>query len=128
MLFYNISKFLDHPYRDDLTVKISFISGLAANIFTWLILYYKLSPFAYLTQAGQVYLHYNIYFGIDNIGSWYMALVIPLLGLLILVVNNILAYFFYIRDKVLSRILVLCAAFLQLVLLVASVFVILLNI
>lgn len=128
MLFYNISKFFEHPYREDTIVKINFIASLAINIIIWLALYFKLHPFSYTTEAGQIYLHYNLYFGIDNIGYWYEALVIPLLGLFIIIFNNGLAYYFYIQDKVLSYTLVFSQTILQIILFAAAIFVILLNI
>ncbi len=128
MLFYNISKFLDNPYREDLVVKISFILSLIINIMIWLALYFKLYPFSYLTEYGQIYLHYNIYFGIDSIGSWYIPFVIPALGLFIILFNNILAYIFYLTEKIISYVLIISQTVLQTVLLAAAVFVILLNI
>ncbi|MBN1325716.1 hypothetical protein JW977_01910, partial [Candidatus Falkowbacteria bacterium] len=93
-----------------------------------LALYFKLHPFSYTTEAGQIYLHYNLYFGIDNIGYWYEALVIPLLGLFIIIFNNGLAYYFYIQDKVLSYSLVFFQTLLQIILFSSAIFVILLNI
>lgn len=128
MLFYSISKFLENPYREDLVVKITFIVSLVINITSWIILYFKLYPFSYLTEYGQIYLHYNVYFGIDSIGQWYVPFVIPLLGLFIIFFNNILAYLFYLKDQLLSYVLVVAHTILQLVLLAACIFVILLNI
>jgi hypothetical protein len=128
MLGYNISKFFEHPFREDLTVKITFIFSIVINLITWAALYFKLHPFSYTTDAGQIYLHYNLYFGIDNIGYWYEALVIPLLGLFIIIFNNTLGYFFYVQEKVISYSLVISQAVLQVILLAAAIFVILLNI
>lgn len=128
MLGYNISKFFEHPFREDLIVKITFIAGLALNLLTWAILYFKLYAFSYTTDAGQIYLHYNLYFGIDNIGYWYEALVIPLLGLFIIIFNNLLAYYFYVQEKVISYSLIISQVMLQIILFAAAIFVILLNI
>lgn len=128
MLFYNISKFLDNPYREDLIVKISFVLSIIINVVIWLALYFKLYPFSYLTEYGQIYLHYNIYFGIDNIGHWYVPFIIPVLGLFIILFNNILGYIFYLKEKVISYVLIISQAAVQLVLFAAAIFVILLNI
>ena len=128
MLFYNISKFLENPYREDLIVKITFILSLLLNIVTWVAVYLKLFPFSYQTEFGQIFLHYNVYFGIDSFGSWYMAFIIPLVGLLIIAFNNIIAYIFYLREKFISYLLIIAQAILQAVLLSAAIFVILLNI
>jgi len=128
MLFYNISKFFEHPYREDLAVKINFIASILINILTWIILWYKLHAFAYLSENGQIYLHYNVYFGIDNIGYWTNAFIISLLGLFIIFFNNILGYIFYIQEKMISYLLVFSQSILQVILLAAAIFLILLNI
>lgn len=128
MLLYSISKFLENPYREDLVVKITFILSLLINAVIWLALYFKLYPFSYMTEFGQIFLHYNVYFGIDNIGQWYMPFIIPILGLFIILFNNILAYIFYLREKIIAYILLISQTVLHLVLLAAAIFVILLNI
>ncbi|MDD5341269.1 MAG: hypothetical protein PHC97_02420 [Patescibacteria group bacterium] len=128
MLGYNISKFFEHPYREDRIVKINFIVSLALNFLMWAILYFKLHSLSYTTDSGQIYLHYNLYFGIDNIGYWYEAFVIPLLGLFIIAFNSFLGYFFYIQEKVISYALVISQTLLQIILFAAAIFVILLNI
>ena len=128
MLFYNISKFLENPYREDLVVKITLLASLILNALIWLLLYFKLFPFSYLSDYGEIYLHYNIYFGIDNIGQWYLPFVIPILGLFIIIFNNLLAYIFYLQEKLVSYILLISQALLHCVLLAAAIFVILLNI
>ena len=128
MLFYNISKFFEHPYREDLAVKINFLASIFINIVTWFILWYKLHGFAYSTESGQIYLHYNIYFGIDNIGDWSQVFIIPILGLFVIIFNNILAYIFYLQEKLISQLLIYCQTFFQITLLAAAIFLILLNI
>lgn len=128
MLLYSISKFIESPYRSDLAVKICFFLSLIINAGTWFVLYYKIYPFSYLTEYGQIYLHYNIYFGIDSIGSWYNAFSLPVIGLLIIIFNLFLGYFFFLKDKLISYTLVISQTLIQLVLLASAVFIILLNI
>ncbi len=128
MLFYNITKFFENPYREDMIVKISFLASIVINLAAWIVLYWKLNAFSYQTEYGQIFLHYNIYFGVDNIGSWYKAFIIPLLGIIIIIFNNILAYSFYLKERLISYVLVISQVLIQVVLLAASIFVILLNI
>jgi hypothetical protein len=128
MWLYSVSKFFEHPYREDLWVKINFAVSIILNIILWGALYFRLQPLSYLSDSGQIALHYNIYFGIDSIGSWYQVLVIPLLGLFIIIFNNILGYIFYIQDKIISHLLIFSQTALQLILFAAGMFVILLNI
>lgn len=128
MWLYNVAKFFEHPYREDIWVKICFIASILINVTLWGALYFKLQPLSYLSESGLISLHYNIYFGIDKIGPWYFVLALPLLGFFIIVFNNLLAYFLYLQDKFISHFLVLSQLALQLILFAAGVFVILLNI
>ena len=128
MLFYNISKFFEHPYREDLAVKLNFIGSIILNIITWFILWYELHAYSYSNEFGQIFLHYNIYFGIDNIGYWTAAFIIPILGLFIIIFNNLLAYIFYLQEKLISQLLIFTQTILQIILFIAAIFLILLNI
>jgi hypothetical protein len=128
MLFYSVSKFFEHPYREDLYVKINFLVSILLNVTLWGALYFKLQPLSYLADSAQIALHYNIYFGIDSIGPWYQVLIIPILGLFIIIFNNILGYIFYLQDKLISHFLVFSQTAMQLILFAAGIFVILLNI
>ena len=49
-----------------------------------------------------VVLQYNIYFGISSFGPWFYLLLLPLFGLLVCLVNFLLALKVYLRDKNLS--------------------------
>jgi hypothetical protein len=128
MWFYGITKFFEHPYREDLLVKINFIVSLILNVTLWGALYFRLQPLSYLSQSGQIALHYNVYFGIDRLGPWYFVLALPLLGLFIIIFNNILGYVFYLYDKLISHFFIFSMTALQLILFAAGIFVILLNI
>ena len=127
MILYSIAKFWDSTYRDDRWVKILFIFSVIINIGIWILLWLKMQPQSYLSESGEIPLHYNIYFGIDMIGSWFTVFIIPLIGLVVIIANNILGYIFYIKDKVISYALIIPELMIQLVLLIASFLLILLN-
>jgi hypothetical protein len=93
---------------------------------TWILFVIKILPLA--REMEFLSLHYNIYFGIDLIGQWYKALIIPGVGLIFFTVNTTLVFFFYKRDKFLSRLLAMCNALVGLGLLASVVLIILLNI
>ncbi len=63
---------------------ISFIA-LLLNIFLWLWLLLFIKP----TGESQV-LHYNIYFGIDQLGTGFKLYLMPLFGLVIIAANLLL--------------------------------------
>ncbi len=128
MWLYSISKFFEHPYREDLWVKINFVVSVLVNVTLWGALYFKLHPLSYLSELGQISLHYNIYFGIDNIGPWYNVFIIPILGLIIIILNNTLAYIFFLQEKMISYLFIFSQTIIQIILFLAGMFVILLNI
>ena len=73
-------------------------------------------------------LHYNVYFGIDYIGDWHKIFIIPLIGIIILFVNFLLALLIYYKDKFISYILVFVALFIQIILFLASLSIVWINI
>ncbi len=55
---------------------------------------------------GAIVLHFNVYFGVDIVGSPLQALLIPGMALLFLVLNTVLAHRFYsVRERVAAHIL-----------------------
>lgn len=128
MWLYSVSKFFEHPFREDLWVKINLIASIIINVTLWGALYSKLHSFSYVSESGQIALHYNIYFGIDSIGPWYKVFILPTLGLFIIIFNNLLGYAFYLQEKILSYFLIFSQTILQIILFIAGIFIILLNI
>ena len=92
---------------------ITFIISLIANIALWGFLFWRIRP-----QVEPIYLHYNIYFGIDLIGPWYKIYLIPLSGLIFLIINLIISLLIYKKEKVISYFLmstvIICQVFLAL--------------
>ncbi|MFA6228345.1 MAG: hypothetical protein WC668_04150 [Patescibacteria group bacterium] len=78
------------------------ISGVfsAAALFDLLALAAVLLYFWHFQEF--VVLQYNIYFGISSFGPWQYLLLLPLAGWLICLVNFLLAFKVYLRDRNLS--------------------------
>ncbi|MEK7183533.1 MAG: hypothetical protein AAB776_02770 [Patescibacteria group bacterium] len=72
-------------------------------------------------------LHYNIHIGVDTVGPWWQIYMVPVIGLVIILVNTVLARFMWTRDPVLSRIAGVATVVLQLVLLTAMIFIVYLS-
>lgn len=72
-------------------------------------------------------LHYNIHIGVDTVGPWWQIYMVPVIGLVIILVNIVLARFMWTRDPVLSRIAGVATVVLQLVLLTAMIFIVYLS-
>lgn len=110
------------------TSKIFRLSFIASWI-VWLAVLaaplYRLLPDA---EGGQyIPLHYNVFFGVDKFGPWYLILQLPFLGFLSIVLNNFLAVRFFEKERALSMFLALTGLLIQFLLLAAVYFVILLN-
>ncbi|PIU01866.1 hypothetical protein COT68_00940 [bacterium (Candidatus Torokbacteria) CG09_land_8_20_14_0_10_42_11] len=97
-------------------------SGLFFNLLTWIILARFIKPSEY-----PIPLHYNIYFGIDLIGPYSRVFSLPLISLFILVMNFILAFWFYPKDRLVAYILLLAAAVTQIFVLIGAVSLIYIN-
>jgi len=70
------------------------IASLILNIFLWLYIIFN-----FLGVKDFVTLHYNIFSGVDAIGSWSRLFIPVLFGFLILVVNSSLAFHFYSQKE-----------------------------
>ncbi|MFC1598302.1 hypothetical protein ACFL2M_02085 [Patescibacteria group bacterium] len=92
------------------------------NAAAWGLIFWKLPE-----TADTVLLHYNIYFGVDLAGSWQELLWMPGSGLAVLLINVIVM----LLSKHLDRLIIIAGSiitlFLEIMVLLATVLVILLN-
>jgi len=98
---------------------LNLVFCLILNLLNWLIAYIK-----YSLVSGHIALHYNIYFGVDYFGSPFSIFIMPLAGLIILLINFILAYFVIARTKLLSYLLIGISSFYQVLLFIATILVV----
>jgi len=111
--------------RKSSTKKIHYVLAIISAVIhsaIWILLLWKIP---YTEQT--VFLHYNIYFGIDLTGSWAQLLWMPLSGLVILIVNTIIVMMSKTFDKSILLAISIITLSLQCVLLLASLLVVLLN-
>ncbi len=98
-------------------------SNLFINIAIWILLLIFVRPI----DSGII-LHYNVYFGVDNIGKWSQAFIMPSIGLALFILNLILARFFYFnKEQTASYSLLLASLMVQVCLLVGSISLIIIN-
>ncbi len=88
--------------------------------------WWKVFPEAH--RAPFIPLHYNIYFGVDQFGPWYQLFAPAVLGLVILCLNIAGEAFFFQHERILSVFFAWLTVLIQCVLLVATVFMVLLNV
>ncbi|KKQ78689.1 MAG: hypothetical protein UT02_C0059G0002 [Parcubacteria group bacterium GW2011_GWC2_38_7] len=125
-----LEKFKSSPGRKNRTLIICTIISFFLNLFIWLLIFFRLRPIVRLLPADQAFipLHYNTYLGVDKFGDWLNIFILPGLGLLILLVNTLFAVLIYNRKDMLSYFLVITSLFSQLLFLIATIFIILINI
>lgn len=97
------------------------IAGLL-NIIHWLILFSKIKP-----SKTQILLHYNVVYGPDFIQKSIYIYWIPLLALILLLINVSVASVFYKKEKLASYFLNISSVAVQLIFLVASIVLIIVN-
>jgi hypothetical protein len=87
---------------------------------------WRILPLIY--GQGTVPLHYNIHFGVDSLGAWWRIFTVPLIGLLFLVINTIVAQTVWKREPMLAYLVVSATLLFEFFLFLAMVFIVLLNI
>ncbi|OGF21524.1 hypothetical protein A2316_01925 [Candidatus Falkowbacteria bacterium RIFOXYB2_FULL_38_15] len=105
--------------------RVNFFLSIIFNFLIWVVIAWKFIPL--VTPGEPLPLHFNIYFGIDFIGEWYKLLFIPLLGIIFIFTNFILADIAYLRDKIVSYFLLGASVFAQIILFLAVYMIILIN-
>ncbi|HCC13202.1 MAG TPA: hypothetical protein DEP63_00440 [Candidatus Magasanikbacteria bacterium] len=98
-------------------------SSLVLNIASWIWLLLNIRP-----SVDQVFLHYNILFGVDLVGSWYNVLSLPIAGFLIILLNALLGWFLFKQDEFAAYLLNAIAVLVNMFLLVSSALLVFLNV
>ncbi len=93
-------------------------AGIALNAAQWLFLAVHVRP-----QADPIPLHYTITFGIDRIGPWYSAFLLPLSGTIMLGMNIVLTSLTVEHQRVTAMFIAWLSLLMQLTLLAAAVFI-----
>lgn len=118
-------EFLRRVFIRDRLIFVSGIAALILDFITWGSLLWRGLP---LRARGFLPLHYNIYFGVDLVGPWYGIFAGAAFGFIALVVNALVIGMIYERDRLMSHLFAVGTVFIELILLLASIFIILLNI
>jgi len=110
-------------YLKNLFNLITLILSLAINILSWLWLIFQIKP-----QQEDIFLHYNILFGVDYLGSWWKVFYLPIFGLLILITNNLIGWLLFGKDKFIAQILNAVNLFCQIFIFLAVALLVFLNV
>ena len=116
------SFFTQAYFKSHIVVWLLILSSVA-NLANWTILKVWVKPVDF-----PIILHYNVYFGVDSIGSSGQVYLLPLIGLILFTINLILSIYFYKqKERIASYILLMAMLMIQLSLIVASTSLILIN-
>ncbi|MBU1131295.1 hypothetical protein KJ840_04135 [Patescibacteria group bacterium] len=63
----------------------------------WLVIFWRLPA-----TANWITLHFNIYFGIDWIGSWIQIFIYPLISFIIIILNLVISWLIAGKSKSLA--------------------------
>jgi len=81
----------------DLWIRVCTVFAIIFHLAIWLLIFLKIMPIS--RDLEFLSLHYNIYFGVDLVGPWYDVFIIPVLGLVFMLLNIFLIFFFYKKEK-----------------------------
>ena len=103
MIFFKLIELITaSPAKRDRLFLINFILSLVVNIIMW-----GLLLASFWMAKEYIITQYNIYFGISSLDPWYHILLLPALGLLVIIINTLLSFYFYLKQQLLSRFLFL---------------------
>lgn len=102
---------------------INFALSTLMNLLLWIFLIYRIRP-----QEQPIFLHYNIYFGIDLIGEWYRIYLIPALGSVIIFINLLISSIIYNKERIIAFFLLSAMTLAQILLIVAALLIVWQNI
>lgn len=114
-----------NPLFVDRAARRLLIASAFFNLAAWVLLLTRLFPF--LRKGSIIALHYNVYLNVNAVGWAWLGLLPPAIGTIILLVNVALAARSYGPNRTNALIFLTVTAFYELLLVVAAVFVALIN-
>lgn len=109
-------------FLKDLFFGWGFLILFLINLASWLLLFLGIKP-----SDKPYILHFTNYLGTDWLGSYFLLFLLPFLGLIFLIINFLMAVFFYYNKKVLSYFLLLSGGVLEILILIQSYVLFLIN-
>lgn len=118
-----LTEYEGKSFFQNLIVRSALAASGLFNLASWAVLALVIKP-----DRSMIILHYNVYFGVDIVGVWQQAYIVPSIGLLFLGVNTFLARWFYEKqERIAAYLLLLASLMIEFGVLVASGSVALIN-
>lgn len=112
-----------HLYLKRLPVLLMLGVAGILNLAAWIEILVHIHP-----SATPIFLHYNILFGIDEIGPWSDLLWLPIGGAAIIVVNAAIGWLMFAKERCIEYILLAMSVLIEIHLLIAAFFLVSLNV
>ncbi len=109
-------------YLRDRWLLVTSLVSLLIQLFLWTYLLIFIPP-----NSESVFLHYTVSVGIDLIGPAWQVYALPAGGALMIVVNYVVGFFTFNQGRFVARLLGVATVILQILLVVAEVFIVSLN-
>jgi len=109
-------------YIQNISLAILLGLSLVLNLLTWVWLWVQIPR-----DESQLFLHYNVLFGVDNIGDSWHIFYVPLIGLIILMLNTVLGWVLFKKDKFIAQLLSFVSLVCQIYLFISAVLLVFLN-
>ncbi len=109
-------------YLRDFWISAPLLGSILIQIFLWWNLIANIR-----SDAGQIFLHYNIIFGVDLVGDWWKIYLVPLAGIAVILLNYFFSLMFYSVDKFLARLMAGWVLFFHLFLMIGLTLLVRLN-
>jgi hypothetical protein len=103
-------------------IRFTLIFSIIFNLLSWILFYFRIR-----ISTEPIILRYNIYTGISLIGPWYYVFYFSLAGLLILILNFILAKKFFLEKRILAYALAIISLICQTLILLYGVLIVVIN-
>jgi hypothetical protein len=78
-------------------------------------------------SGEQVFLHYNVLFGVDRIGDYHQIFNLFFIAVLFFIINFLFSWFFYSRDKMISYFFNIFSIVVNIFIFIASVLLVFIN-
>ncbi|TSC77154.1 MAG: Uncharacterized protein G01um101431_337 [Parcubacteria group bacterium Gr01-1014_31] len=92
-----------------------FWTAVGLNALVWLYVLLRVRP-----HAEPIILHYTLYFGIDRVGEWYRAYLLPLAGSIVIALNHGVGTLYRSREPLVGTLLMGVAIVVQGILFLAA--------
>ncbi len=113
---------LKKPYFQNSIIKSVSILSILINFALWFYLFANKTG-----DSHPVILHYNLLFGVDYLGAYHKIFFIPFVGLALFLINSVVSYWLYFRERIAVYFLMIAVLEIQIFLFIAGVAIVRIN-